>query len=448
MLSEKIKEQLSVFKKGFQELTLSRPATIGDGITRLNSSQEDHFISLYESSDALTEKFVPASGAASRMFKDLLALKNGLVDAKVSSAFFDQSEKLPFEISSDKSEGILEEIFDKLGYDKYPKGLLPFHEYPEGVRTAADEHLYEAIAYLIESETLAIHFTVSPDHEEKFKEHLGKITSHFSQKFNITFSTQDPSTNTVSVDLKNEPVLDSKGNYMLRPAGHGALLQNLSDRESDIIFIKNIDNVVPDRIKPDTIRFKKVLAGMLLEFQEKTFELLTEHQNGKNIIEQGKKLLAEMGTLDVSEDQIVQRLNRPIRVCGMVKNTGEPGGGPFWILKNDEKTLQIVEDAQVNNTNSQQDKIFKSSTHFNPVDLVCGLKTFEGGKFDLMKYSDFEMGIITEKSHNGQPIKAMELPGLWNGCMADWNTFFVEVPISTSNPVKTVMDLLRPEHQV
>ncbi|MEM6642525.1 MAG: DUF4301 family protein, partial [Bacteroidota bacterium] len=264
----------------------------------------------------------------------------------------------------------------------------------------------------------------------------------------VSYSTQQPSTNTVAVDLENELFRDDQGRLVFRPAGHGALLANLNQLDADIVFIKNIDNVVPDRIKDQTIRFKKVLAGLLLSFQQKSFELLAKADQGESILIEAKELLSQMGLKgDIAEEEAREKLNRPIRVCGMVKNEGEPGGGPFWVKKGDHETLQIVESAQVDISDPNQKAIFIESTHFNPVDLVCSMKDYTGAPFDLLKHRDEDTGFITEKSYQGRKLRAMELPGLWNGSMANWNTIFVEVPLITFNPVKTVMDLLKQNHQ-
>ncbi|MEQ9229757.1 MAG: DUF4301 family protein, partial [Cyclobacteriaceae bacterium] len=333
-------------------------------------------------------------------------------------------------------------------FDQLPKGLLPFHKYANEVRTPAHEHLVESLGYAQKGTALKIHFTVSPEHLKPFQDHLAEVAESFQEKFDITYSVQKPETDTVAVTLNNDPFKKENGELLFRPAGHGALLENLNERKADILFLKNIDNVVPDRLKPETIKYKRLLAGVLLSFQERIFDLLKRADGGEDIHEEGKALLEEVGIKgNFTSGQIIDKLNRPIRVCGMVKNQGEPGGGPFWVESNGFESLQIVEGAQVDKEDPSQAKIFQKSTHFNPVDIVCGVRDFKGNKFDLLKYRDSETGFITNKSFQGQPIKAMELPGLWNGGMADWNTIFVEVPIVTFNPVKTVNDLLRPEHQ-
>ena len=284
----------------------------------------------------------------------------------------------------------------------------------------------------------------------KFEQHVAQVLSStsYADPINITYSTQKNSTDTVAVDLDNEVFRDDQGAMLFRPAGHGALLENLNQLNSDIVFVKNIDNVVPDKIKGETIRFKKVLAGVLLKFQDQAFKLLQSAEDGENVQSEGSSLLMQMGIKGAfSNEEVIDLLNRPIRVCGMVKNEGEPGGGPFWVHKDGVETLQIVESAQVDDSDANQTSIFAESTHFNPVDLVCGLRDFKGDSFDLMKFRDDDTGFVTEKSFQGRKLKAMELPGLWNGSMANWNTIFVEVPLITFNPVKTVMDLLKENHQ-
>jgi hypothetical protein len=435
-----LEDQLKCIKDGFPDIALQRPAILQDGIFGLNTKDEDRYISLYDQRGVSVEKFVPASGAASRMFAELVKWKNEKVKTDGVSFFVENVGHLPFKLNPNS---IAEDLFDNLKLDQYPKGLIPFHKYPEGSRTATQEHLVEAENYA----NNAVHFTVSPEHIEKFKSELSNYL--VSDKWDISFSFQKHETDTVAVDMNNEPVLDEKGKMVFRPAGHGALLENLNERTADILFIKNIDNVVPDRLKLDTIRFKKVLAGVLIDFQNQVFDLLLRNEKGEEIKSEGKALLKQLGIEgEFSNSEIIAHLNRPIRVCGMVKNQGEPGGGPFWVRNRDgSSSLQIIESAQVNLSDKAQTDIFKSSTHFNPVDLVCGIKDYKGQKFDLMIFRDPQTGFIAQKTLKGQPIKVLELPGLWNGSMANWNTIFVEVPLSTFNPVKTVNDLLRPEHQ-
>jgi len=443
-----IEAQLAQFRSGIRPHALVRPALVDDGIIHLLAQEEMNYQQTYEQANIRTEKFVPASGAASRMFKSLLAWRNeGMRDAAVDD-FFKNKARFPFNLGDLNEQQVMHELFETRQWDHFPKGLLPFHQYPEGVRSAAEEHLIEAMEY-VKGEKVAIHFTVSPEHLTKFEAYLDEFVKRRKLDVAISYSFQKPETDTVAVDLNNEPVVDDSGQLLRRPAGHGALLENLNDRNADIIFIKNIDNVVPEALKGETIRFKKILAGVLLTYQSNVFALLKRNDKGEDISKEGSELLSLMGCHATLTDlQIVEKLNRPIRVCGMVKNTGEPGGGPFWVKNASGESLQIVEGAQVDKTNPDQLAIFESSTHFNPVDVVCGIKDYKGQKFDLMKYRDPNTGFIAQKSQNGLPIKGLELPGLWNGSMADWNTIFVEVPLITFNPVKTVNDLLKPEHQV
>lgn len=446
-MEEKVKKQVEQFKSGFPPAQLAAAATVGDGILKLSDNEKEELIAKYESSDFQVEKFVPASGAATRMFKALMERKNQGTENDISKKFISQLDEFPFELNGDIDE-VLSKMFDDWGFDQLPKGLLPFHKYNDETRTPAHEHIVEAIGYAKKQGPIRLHFTVSPEHMSGFQSHLSEIAEKFDEQFEISFSVQKPETDTVAVTPENEPFKKEDGELLFRPAGHGALLENLNDRDADLLFLKNIDNVVPDRLKPETIDFKKVLAGVLLEYQARIFELLRKHDAGEDIYQEGLDLLKIVGLKgDLSREQVVEKLNRPIRVCGMVKNQGEPGGGPFWVKDGDTETLQIVEGAQVDKEDQAQFDIFQNSTHFNPVDIVCGVRDYKGDKFDLLKYRDPNTGFIAKKSYQGQPIKAMELPGLWNGSMADWNTIFVEVPIITFNPVKTVIDLLRPEHQ-
>lgn len=470
---DQLAKQIARFKNGFSNQTLCRAATIGDGIRKLSDSEISHFIDKYDSSDIDVLKFVPASGAASRMFKELFGfleegfdgesnaryaqffknLKNFAFFQDLKSAF-EQCYTLDIEEAIQKKDKrvlscLLEE--EALGYGHLPKGLLKFHSDEEGNKTPVQEHIAEGSAYASKGGKVKIHLTVSSEHQQAFDDHVNGLLSASADKnrVEISYSTQKVSTDTVAVDMQNEPFRTDSGELLFRPAGHGALLANLDQLEAYIVFIKNIDNVVPDRLKAETIKYKKALAGVLLTFQEKAFSLLERHERGVDIKEEGSSLLKEMG-LEVSSDsskEIAARLNRPIRVCGMVKNEGEPGGGPFWVSFKGGEALQIVESAQVNHNDEEQATIFQNSTHFNPVDLVCGLKNREGHLFDLLAHRDENTGFITEKSFQGRKLKAMELPGLWNGAMADWNTIFVEVPLITFNPVKTVFDLLKENHQ-
>jgi hypothetical protein len=354
-----------------------------------------------------------------------------------------------------------------LDYANQPKGLLLFHNYPDGPRTAAEEHLVEAAVYATDRDKRAhIHFTISPEHQQRFKTLFGKVSekyeNQFGIKFDISFSIQKPATDTIAVDELNQPFRNNNGDLLFRPGGHGALIDNLNDLDGDIIFIKNIDNIVPDRLKAQTFRYKKVIGGYLAFLKSKLDNYL--HRLEKSHLSAGEiNEIKEFSTstlklsipdsfsqLEMAEQQkfLFKLLNRPLRICGMVKNEGEPGGGPFWVENdNGELSLQIVESSQIDFSNPEQAEIVKKATHFNPVDLVCAVKNYRGERFNLKEFIDEDTGFIALKSTGGKTLKAQELPGLWNGAMAYWITLFVEVPIITFNPVKTINDLLRNEHR-
>jgi hypothetical protein len=471
-----VEDQIKHFKKGFPFLNTIKAATINDGIIKLSEEEINDFVLIFEKESKKKKllKFVPASGAASRMFKSLFSAKDeGKVDASVQQ-FFEKISSFAFYESlikvakNNENQSLLEGLLnpDGLDYGNMPKGLLEFHSYEGFTRTAVEEHLVEGAMYANNEGKVRLHFTVSPEHKKKFKSLiqnvLKKYESEYSVKYNIGFSEQKPSTDTIAVDLNNEPFRDKNGKLLFRPAGHGALLENLNEQEADIVFIKNIDNVVPDHLKQETIIYKKALAGLLLSYQKQIFYYLRrlEKPNPSDyIVIKSLKFIKEK--LQVSppkglrnrpiEEKLkyaLDKLNRPLRVCGMVKNVGEPGGGPFWAKNEDESvSLQVVESAQIDLNNKKQKSNFDNATHFNPVDLICAPKNFKNNKFDLLSYRDDNTGFITEKSQSGKSLKAQELPGLWNGSMANWNTLFVEVPLITFNPVKTVNDLLRKEHQ-
>ena len=491
--------QIETFKTGIPFTELLRPCTIGDGINNIDN-QIENYVEIFdaESGSKKVTKFVPASGAASRMFKELLSVSAGekevsreaLVqeDTKESNiflTFIDNIAKFAFyddlndalAKSSLNLQGLLDDHkykqiadytlgADGLNYANLPKGIIKFHKYKEGARTAFEEHLVEARVYSRDADGVCrIHFTVSPEHMEKVKSLIDDRLPLYESdgvKLEVSYSVQKPSTDTLAVDMENNPFLDAEGNIALRPGGHGALIENLNELDCDIAFIKNIDNVVPDDLKQETYLYKKALCGYLLDIQEKIFGYMQDLDNLKS----SHELLAHIANfvvdelnielpiefenleLDNKRDFLVSKLNRPIRVCGVVKNVGEPGGGPFWIRNSKAQvSKQIVESAQVDLDSPEQKAIWESSTHFNPVDLVCGLKNYKGESFDLREYVDPDMGFISHKSKDGRDLKALELPGLWNGAMADWNTLFVEIPLITFNPVKGILDLLRPEHQ-
>ncbi|MBB3700536.1 DUF4301 family protein [Flammeovirga yaeyamensis] len=497
---ETVEKQLNYFKKGFEYANIIRPATLGDGVIKLTNEEINVFVDKYEESikGQTLLKFVPASGAATRMFKALLEFKNDL-EAKDTFAepdlekskgmvadFFNNIIHFPLytEIYSEVAQKlgnldvlvankeykkILEATFssDRLHLANRPKGLIGFHKYNGEVRTPVQEHMIEGVHYAKDDKGIVnLHFTVSPEHYKQFVELTNVYKEVYSKRydstFEISFSTQKSSTDTIAATGDNEPFRkEEDGELLFRPGGHGALLENLNDIDADIIFIKNIDNVTTDRLKEDTYRYKKALASILVETQSKIFSFLKRHESGERseeftseVIEFCMKRLGwslgeELSGLNTEEIEkyFFEKLNRPIRVCGMVKNEGEPGGGPFWLKDGNHRSLQIVESAQINFSNPVRREIANASTHFNPVDLVCGVKDFRGDKFDLLQFRNENAGFITHKSRDGQEIQAIELPGLWNGSMAYWTTLFVEVPVSTFTPVKTVNDLLRPEHR-
>jgi hypothetical protein len=495
----KIEEQIQFFKKGFPYMELDRPATIEDGIKKLTEKGLVKAIHFYDNGqdDAKIIKFVPASGAASRMFKSLYSfmkswsgkdeeyekLKNDPEFEPILN-FFKRIHQFAFigdlknvlekdglhleeRVLKRDYRIVLEYLLTEKGlnYGNLPKGLLKFHRYEENTRTPVEEHMVEGALYAMDnSGRIYLHFTVSPEHESAFRFHVEESIPRYSETYKATydmqFTQQKPATDTIAVDPENNPFIKDDGEILFRPGGHGALIENMNDLDADIIFIKNIDNVVPDRMKEVTVKYKKALAGILMEYQERIFYYLRILEEVKTLspsfIEEialfmKNELCVELGPtgdhIDARE-YFQKKLNRPIRVCGMVKNEGEPGGGPFW-CKNPDGTisLQVVESAQVDMDKENQKRILGGSTHFNPVDLVCGIRDYKGEKFDLRKYIDPQTGFISNKSMNGRDLKALELPGLWNGSMSDWNTVFVEVPIETFNPVKVVNDLLREQHQ-
>ncbi len=475
-----VKKQIQNFIDGFPFLSVVRPATPGDGVLVLSEEKANHYVSIYEKKINGLEivKFVPASGAASRMFKDLFEfLENGegtlnksveqfLINLK-DFAFYEslKSHLNENEKSLSDAKDIIDGLLNGLGYGHLPKGALQFHQYEKVSRTPLEEHFVEGALYANgKNNIVKLHFTVSPEFQKLFEGHSQAAQQKYEDQFKVTFevgfSQQKKSTDTIAVTTDNKPFVDDDGSLLFRPAGHGALIENLNEIDADVIFIKNIDNVVPDRIKETTVLYKKALAGVLVDFQSKVFDYISQLSNPTNDLveevarflekELNYKLPSTFTALGLSEkaDAILQKLNRPIRVCGMVKNTGEPGGGPFWVQSNDGSTaLQIAESVQLDPKDANAQNAMKQATHFNPVDLVCGVRDHTGKKFDLLKFTDPSTGFITNKSKSGRELKAQELPGLWNGAMADWITIFVDVPLITFNPVKTVNDLLRPEHQ-
>ncbi len=460
---ERVEQQIENFRNGFPSLPIVRAAAGGDGVKQLSCDEVKSAEAYYteRASSLRTLKFVPASGAATRMFKELFEYVNEdkrtpgidkLIVNLEKFAFFPELAKYLKPQIEDK-DVVRNIIIDGLEYGAKPKGLVTFHAYKEGARKPVEEHLVEAALYASDGQRAAIHFTVSPEHQAGFeallKERQGHYEEKFGVKYDVTFSIQSPATDTIAVNPDNTPFRTEDGKLLFRPAGHGALITNLDKLNADIIFVKNIDNVTTDERKGDTVTFKRVLAGELLRLQERIFELLRAYERGENKDAEAIALLRDELCCNLPEgasrELIIETLDRPIRVCGMVKNEGEPGGGPFWVRDDKgREQLQIAESSQI----AKEDMhLMKEATHFNPVDLVCGVMRYDGTKYDLTQYTDPKTGFISSKSAGGRELRAQELPGLWNGAMANWNTIFVEVPISTFSPVKVVQDLLRPEHQ-
>ena len=460
---EQVEHQIENFRNGFPYLKIVSAASPGNGIAVPTDEQiEEARAAWDEASQHLTAvKFVPASGAASRMFKELFEFVNE--DKRTEGveqvlahlkdfAFWPELEALLPEGADDKTK-ISAIIKEGLNYGSKPKGLVTFHAYPEGARKAVEEHLVEGAMYASSNGVVKIHFTVSPEHIEGFRSLLEQKTPIYEERFgvryDISFSVQKASTDMIAVNADNTPFRTDDGSLLFRPAGHGALIENLDDIDADIIFVKNIDNVTTDERKGDTVTYKKVLAGMLVTLQRRTAAYLEALDNGtadtSEIAEFVERELFIKLPAQYDAGLLRKLLDRPVRVCGMVRNEGEPGGGPFYVGNPDgTQTLQIAESSQI----APEDiHLMKQATHFNPVDLVCGVRKANGEKFDLTKYIDPATGFISSKSSGGRELRAQELPGLWNGSMADWTTVFVDVPVSTFSPVKTVRDLLRPQHQ-
>ncbi len=460
---ESVEKQIDNFKRGFPFLKVVKAASPEDGIVVLTPEQVASAVARYESDiqNVKVEKFVPASGAATRMFKELFEFVNDdkrgagidkLIDNIRSFAFYPELKALLPEGADDKI--IVEYIIKRgLEYGQKPKGLVTFHAYEDGARKAVEEHLVEGALYASSNGEANIHFTVSAEHMDGFKSLLAERLPHYEAKFgiryNISFSVQKPSTDTIAVNPNNTPFRTDEGKLLFRPAGHGALIANLNDIDADIIFIKNIDNVTTDARKEDTVTYKKALAGMLIDLQAETFRMLgalrSDEGNLAEIAAFIEQKLCTKLPAEYDAALLEKILNRPIRLCGMVRNEGEPGGGPFWVANGDgTQSLQIAESSQIS---AEDMPLMKGATHFNPVDLVCGVKDIDGNRFNLTEYTDPETGFISSKSSGGRELRAQELPGLWNGAMANWNTIFVDVPITTFSPVKVVQDLLRPQHQ-
>lgn len=472
---QQVERQIKYFRSGFPYLHIDRAAVAGDGIRTFTPDKVAEYIKRYDelSADKRIVKFVPASGAATRMFKALFEfIDSGKPNAASEEAVanidkFAFAEKLHEKIGATTDpQQVIRGIIgpEGLNYGNLPKALILFHHYADGNRTALEEHLSEGALYATDRNGVArIHFTVSPEHLEGFKARIDEVLPRFEQKFGvryeISYSQQLPSTDTIAVTPESEPFRNDDGSLLFRPAGHGALLENLNEIDADVIFIKNIDNVLPDSLKGDTVTYKKVIGAVLLSLQQRCHSYLRTLYNGvkdKGMVAEiarfveerlGQKLPKDFARLSLLQqaDRLYKILDRPIRVCGMVRNEGEPGGGPFWVSAPDgSQSLQIAESSQIA---PEQRNLMQAATHFNPVDVVCGTKNYRNERFDLRKYVDPMTGFISHKSKNGRELLAQELPGLWNGSMAHWNTIFVEIPITTFSPVKVVGDLLRPQHQ-
>lgn len=475
-----ILEQLKKFENGFPSPDVVAAATPSKGIRILSREEQSGFAAKYMAYNGTICKFVPASGAATRMFKELFealsSIEAGEGDALLED-FFDNLGKYPFypelkasldgvlteQKGSINKKCILEHLLTNkgLGYGSLPKGLVKFHRYGNYSRTAMEEHMCEAAGYAMDQHgTARLVFTVSPEHLKLFRELTEKVKGVFEKRYRynleVSFTLQKPSTDTIAVNMVNQPFRSKAGKLLFRPGGHGALIENLNDIDADIVIIKNIDNITREELTTDTIWWKKVLGGVLLDVQEQLFAYLKllDGERKEGLTTEIRNFVCRVFCMELPKvhDSIEREflkniLNRPLRVCGMVKNQGEPGGGPFLVRDADGSvSLQILEGAQLDLSNPKVASKVSEATHFNPVDLVCSLKDYKGNRFDLLKYVDPETGFISYKSAEGVPIKALELPGLWNGAMSRWNTIFVEVPVSTFSPVKTVFDLLRPEH--
>jgi len=486
---DEINQQIRHFQQGFPASDITLPATPGKGILLLTEGDQRHFLEVFNDNapDFSIIRFIPASGAASRMFKKLYYARENLEGLdmekqmewisreKEIKRFFKRLDAYPFYDDLSQPEAlepgrILAQLLgsEGLNYGNMPKGLLKFHKYSEtDRRTAFEEHVREALKYCGDrNRQVRMHLTVSPDHLDGFQTEalriIPEIEKETGMSIDISFSFQKPETDTIAVDLNNEPFRTPDGKLLFRPGGHGALIRNLNTLDADIVFISNIDNVAPDRLKNSRVEQKQVLGGVLLEIRAKIFyylkQLTGEEKQEKTRLDSmvsylhdrlGIAIPAMLESWDVNDlrEWLVTTMNRPIRVCGMVRNEGEPGGGPFYVRSDTgEVTLQIVESSQIDLENPEKVHLMQESTHFNPVDLVCSIKDFRGEKFNLNNFVDHNTGFISEKSEGGRTLKALELPGLWNGSMAGWLTLFVDVPLETFTPVKTVFDLIRKEH--
>ena len=501
---DEARRQLAILEKGQRWTALERPCTPGDGITILDPEDQEHLIRRWQegADKGRLGGFIPASGAATRMFAFLQRIRNqvdrvtleGTADKFGRSsddyrefrvfvgslddfAFFEPlvevMSKAGVSLQENLQLGVYNDILDfllepkGLYYSSQPKALIPFHRYSDHYRTALEEHLVEAVHTVRDrKQWCRIHFTVAVENQAEAEAYGGEASAKYGKRlgvqYDLSFSIQSPATNTLAVDLENNPFRKDDGNLLFRPGGHGALLQNLNQLEGDIVFIKNIDNVVTDERRDLVVRYQRILAGMLLEVQNAIFSYLRVLRSGSLGANEVQEVLdfvvhrlnpsVKEQLLSCSDEEKVARLfrllNRPLRVCGMVVNRGEPGGGPFWVKDGSGRvSLQVVEQAEIDRSSPEQVAILEGSTHFSPVQIVCGLRDFQGQPFDLRQFVDSEATFVSRKTEDGRELKALELPGLWNGGMAYWNTIFVEVPEETFNPVKTINDLLRPGHR-
>lgn len=489
---QKIYNQLTTFSLGIPSVDIITAASVGNGIEIIPRDSEQKLIDLFDKHRAALDivKFVPASGAATRMFKFLYEFVEDYdLESEPLSKYLKEKNNPELELffNSIKEFAFIREVRKKirkhypeyknsakgqrmywlvkmmlepagLNFSNLPKGLIPFHKYTKYYTTAFEEQLYEAAFYAAASDDAYLHFTFSEIHLPHFKEAFESVKRRVTKKtktnFHISYSFQKWETDTIAVTPDNSPFRDAEGKLVFRPSGHGALLENLNDIDADIIFIKNIDNVVAEEYVETISYYKKLLAGKMLWIQQKMHHYLERFEKGtddEDFIKEVRSFMwNELSIKDIPFDgvRIVKILDRPIRVCGVVKNTGAPGGGPFWVKdENGAVSLQIIETAQIDMDDVRKRSIVSDATHFNPVDIICGIRNYKGKKFDLNKFSDPSSGFISNKSEGGKELKALELPGLWNGAMANWNTAFVEVPLQTFNPVKTVNDLLNKEHR-
>lgn len=490
---ERLEEELTMLAEGFPYLRIEAPATVGNGIVVPEAAMKETSLNIWTeflNAGGKVMKMTPASGAASRMFKDLFAFANGKhskPDNDFLKTFFENIEVFPFfrqlnrttlrlygkSVASMVKAGDYRDVVKALimpegmNYGALPKALLAFHLIPGDARTPIEEHIAEAAQYAVGKDGKArVHFTVSEEHIPAVKQKIEEVEAIISRLYcataDISLSIQKPATDTVAANLDGTPYRED-GELFFRPGGHGALIENLNDLDADVVFIKNIDNVVPASKRESTIEWKRILGGILVGIKQRIDEYMRKLDKDDALTDELiEEMLAFIRTVlcvthdiadtldrDGKKAYIREKLNRPLRVCGMVKNEGEPGGGPFLTFSPDGTVqLQILESAQINPKDKEAMKMLKQSTHFNPVDLVCALRDYKGRKFDLRNYVDKSTGFISQKSREGVEIKALELPGLWNGAMSDWSTIMVEVPADTFNPVKTVNDLLRPSHRI